>query len=133
MNVKKLVLAWVVGFVVMFLLAGLWHMVVASSLYGEGTVDPVMGLIAAGYAVLALLMSYAYPIGFKGGSAISEGLRFGALIGLVWVLPHSLVMTGVEGGEMGILFIDAGWHIVEQGVGGILIALIYGSGDSDAE
>ncbi len=132
MSVRKLVLAWIVGFVPMFALSGLWHMVVALSLYDGGPVTVRFSLIAAGYVVLSLLMAYTYPIGHKGGSPVLEGTRFGALIGLIWVLPYSLVWTGAIGGEIGILVIDALWHVVEQSVGGLAIALVYGGSKRDS-
>ena len=102
-----------------------------SGFYGEHSVstplpEPKMLFIILGYLILGVLMSYVYPKGYKGGGAIAEGLRFGAVIGLLWVLPHAVILHGVYFGAMGtLILVDAAWHMVEQGLGGIAIALIY--------
>ena len=88
---------------------------------------PLMRIAALGYVLLALLMAHVYPKGYAGGAPASEGLRFGAFIGLIATLPRSLVLYAMEGGHTGTLVIvDASWHIVEQGIGGLVIALLHG-------
>ena len=131
MDLKKLFLAWIAGFVVMFALAGLWHMVVMKDYYAEQSAEVArpeadMMPIALGYAVLALLMAYAYPIGYQGGTPWVEGLKFGLFVGLIWILPLGLVLFGVENWTMNLMFVDVPWHLVEQGIGGIGIGLIFG-------
>jgi hypothetical protein len=122
MNLKKLALSTIVGSVVMLVLGGLWHGVIMAKMFSP---MPVLQLVAVAYVILALLMSYAYPIGYKGGSAVKEGLRFGAFFGLVWILPLQLIFYA--SGQLTINFVitEALWHVVEQGVGGIAIALTY--------
>ena len=88
MDGKKFVGAWVVGAVVMFVLAGLWHMVILSGFYATHAYFParegaLIGYIALGYIVLALLMAYVYPKGYSGGAPATEGLKFGVIIGLL--------------------------------------------------
>jgi hypothetical protein len=131
MDLKKLLIAFVAGFVVMFLLAGLWHMVIMSDFYFSSDLNlreqPLMGYITLGYLVLALLMAYVYPKGYAGGAPVKEGLKFGVLFGLIWILPHSLALFGFSSATTGVqLIVDAIWHLVEQGSGGIVIALVYG-------
>ena len=60
-----------------------------------------------------MLMAYLYPKGYSEGSPVGEGLKFGILIGLIWILPLGLIL-------------DAVWHLVEEGAGGIVIGLVYG-------
>jgi hypothetical protein len=55
-----------------------------------------------------------------------EGLRFGVLIGLLWVFPHELAMAGAHGDSISYVLKNAAWHVVAQGVGGIFIGLLYG-------
>jgi hypothetical protein len=86
-----------------------------------------MLFIIIAYAILALLMTYIYPQGYKGGVPLKEGMRFGATMGLLWVLPMSVVMYAVMGTSGTLIIVDSLWHVVEQGVGGIVIAYIYGS------
>ena len=55
-----------------------------------------------------------------------KGLRFGMIMGLVWMFPFSLVLHGAYNFPSAAIFIDTGWALIEQGVGGIVISLIYG-------
>ncbi|RKY90209.1 MAG: hypothetical protein DRQ01_09560 [Ignavibacteriae bacterium] len=138
MNGKKFLMALVGGFLVMWLLSGLWHVLIMGDFYakyaGPSTFEePKMLFIALGYAILALLMVYIYTQGYKGGSPLKEGLRFGVIMGLLWVLPINVVMYGVVETSSTILVVDVIWHLVEQGIGGIVIGLIYGSKKSGEE
>ena len=132
MNIGKFLGAAVGGAIVMWLLGGGWHMLIMSEYYAGNSVaeplaEPRMPFIIIGYVILALLMSYIYPKGYSGGGVV-EGLKFGVLMGLVWVLPHAVILHGVYYGATGkLILVDAIWHLVEQGIGGIVIALIYGS------
>jgi hypothetical protein len=130
MNFKKLLLASVAGFAVMFALAGLWHNLIMEQFYKSyklaalGGHEPVPILL--GYLILALLMAYIYPKGYSGGSPAKEGLKFGIIIGLLWILPHSLVLFGESlSTSTEKLIINTIWHLVEQGGGGIAIGLVY--------
>ena len=137
MNIGKFLGAAIGGAIVMWLLGGAWHMWIMGGYYADNSVaealaEPRMQFIILGYVILALLMSYIYPKGYSGGGFVSEGLRFGALMGLVWVLPHAVILHGVEYGATGkLILVDAVWHLVEQGIGGIVMALIYGSAAGD--
>ena len=112
----------------MWLLAGLWHQLIMAKFYTAETdaTHEGSGIIFLAYIILGLLMAYIYPLGFKGGKPSLEGLRFGVLIGLLWVFPHELAMVGAHGESISYVLKNAAWHLVEQGVGGIVIGLIYG-------
>ena len=132
MNAKKLLFSWLAGFVVMFLVSGLWYMVLMQDYYSVQFADvnraePLMPWIVVGYLVWALLMAYIYPIGYKDGSPVKEGLKFGVLIGLISVLPLTLVEHGAYTVPLTATLIDAVYHVVEKGIGGIVIGLVYGS------
>jgi len=131
MNGKKWFLAGLAGFAVMFALSGLWYMVLMSKFYraqDQGIMREQFNFlfIVLGYIVLAFLMSLIYPVGYKGGSPAKEGLRFGVLIGLVVWLTANLTIHGVLKNTLASALVDSVWHIVEQGIGGIAIALVYG-------
>ena len=78
--------------------------------------------------ILGLIMSYMYPKGVEGNDKIMQGLKFGVIISLLWFLPCNLIeysMTTVLSLQS-ILF-DAVLHAIEQGLGGVAIALVYGN------
>jgi hypothetical protein len=127
LNLKKLSLSTLNAAVTMWLLAGLWHEIIMAGFYSterhathEGT-----GIIFLAYLILGLLMAYIYPLGYKGGKPLPEGLRFGIIMGLIWVFPHELAMAGAHGESLSYVFKNAAWHLLEQGAGGIVIALTY--------
>jgi len=135
MDIKKLIIATLAGFFTLFILGYVWHILLMSDFYANhqgriGNVDreePLILYIALGTFVLAFLMSYMYPKGMEGSNHIMDGLKFGAIIGLLWVLPHNIVLYGATTvlSKTAILG-DGLWHIVEEGLGGLVIALVYG-------
>ena len=132
MNVKKWFLAGLVGFVVMFILSGLWYMLIMDAFYREQAGALMREeynfiFIVLGYLVMAFLMSFIYPIGYKGGSPAKEGLRFGVLIGLLVWLSSNLILYGAHNMTLSATLVDSGWHVVEEGIGGLVIALVYGT------
>ncbi len=128
MNIKKFLLATLVSGLSMWLLAGAWHELIVANFYAEETGAEHEGtaIILLAYLILGLLMAYIYPLGYKGGKPWMEGLKFGALMGLLWVFPHTLVMAGAHGTSVLYVIKNSLWHMVEQGIGGLLIGLIYG-------
>ena len=127
----RIALGALVGAIAMWLLAGLWHKVVARKLY-EGNshgheAHEGIGIIFVGYLVLGLLMAYLYSVVYGGAPSVGSGLRFGALIGVLWVFPHELTMVGAHGKPLGYVLKNGAWHIVEQAVGGMVIALTFGA------
>ncbi len=130
MNLKKLALATLVGGFAMWVISGLWHNLILANFYASETEasHEGIGILLIAYLILSLIMSYMYPLGYKGGRPTIEGLRFGALIGLLWVFPHELAMAGAHETSISYVFKNALWHMVEQGLGGIVIGLIYSRG-----
>ena len=128
MKIKKLILVTLVGGFGMWIVAGLWHNLIMANLYNDvhATHDGI-GLLLIAYFILALLMAYMYPLGYKGNGPLKEGLRFGALIGLLWVFPHGIAMVAAHGDNtIAYVIKNSLWHMVEQGIGGVIIAIIYG-------
>jgi len=127
MNTQKMFLAVVVGFIVMFALAGLFHLVIMGDFFREKLGgEPMMQHVILSYLILAILMAYIYPHGYKGGSFVKEGLRFGILMGLMARLPLEVIQLGYGRADVSFVVIEAVWHMVEQGIGGIAIAYMYG-------
>lgn len=128
MNLHRLLLATLAGGLAMWALAGIWHTLILARFYEAeaGATHEGTGIILVAYLVLGVLMAYLYPRGYKGGPPALEGLRFGVVIGLLWVFPHELAMAGAHGAPLPYVFQNAAVHMVEQGLGGILIGLVYG-------
>lgn len=122
----------------MFSLAGLYTGVLAHN-FIVNNVDPNLlrntpnfMLIALGYVVLALLMALLYPRFVRGSrSPAFDGLRFGLIAGVFWLMPYSLVLFGVYNFPYVALPLDFAWALLEQGTGGLVIGLIYGKVKKD--
>ena len=127
MDLKALVLATIAGGVSMWALAGVWHKILAVAFYTSETEakHEGLGIIFLAYMVLGLIMAYLYPLVERGGITAVEGLRFGIIIGLLWVFPHGLAMAGAHDESISYVFKNAAWHMVEQGAGGIVIAYVF--------
>lgn len=136
MEVRKLILATVLGLAVMMFLSGLWHGLAMRDFYATHSPTlrevPLLRIIGLGYLLLGVLMAVIYPKGYEGGSPWLEGVRFGMFMGLLFTLPRGLVLYGSEGCHTGlVVVVDAAWHLVEQGGGGIAIALVHGGNGAD--
>lgn len=125
---KKHLLTLVATAITMTLLAGLWHELIMAQFYREETAvtHEGTGIIFIAYLILAGLMLLLYPRQPWVKNNLLSGLLFGAVVGLMWVFPHELAMAGAHGEPLGYVLFNAAWHMVEQGTGGIVIALLYG-------
>ena len=135
---KKTLFATIAASVVMFSLAGLYTGVLAREFIANH-VDPTLlrtppnlTLVAFGYFVLALLLALLYPRLVRvSGSPAMSGLRFGLVAGGCWLMPYSLVLFGVYKFPYVALPLDFAWALVEQGVGGLVIGLIFGKSNKN--
>ncbi len=128
MYLKRLTLAALIAGSAMWLLAGLWHTLIMASFYRQETeaTHEGTGIILVAYLVLGAGMAYLYPRQEHRRRPVVEGLIFGMVIGLLWVFPHELAMAGAHGESIAYVLKNAAWHLVEQGLGGVVVALIYG-------
>jgi hypothetical protein len=113
----------------MWIIAGIWHNLIMANLYEDvhATHDG-LGLLLAAYFVLATFMVYLYPAYRRGNHPVVNGFVFGAIIGLLWVFPHGLAMAGAHDTSVIYVVKNSVWHMVEQGIGGIVVGLIFGRG-----
>ncbi len=131
MKAKTFLACAAVAFVVSFALGFFWHAWLLADFYEEGNAaanreEGLIQFIALGYGALALLMAWMFPIGLRSDALLKEGARFGALIGLLWTLPLSLIFYGVMKLSLEVVIVDSVWHVVEQGATGVAIAWVYG-------
>lgn len=133
---KRLVLSVIAASLVMFSLAGIYTGVLAREFIASHVdqsllrTPPNLILVFFGYVLLALLMSVLYRrlVGATTSPAWS-GLRFGMVTAVCWLMPYSLVLFGVYRFPYAALPIDFAWALVEQGMGGLVIGLIFGKGN----
>ncbi|MBK8335267.1 MAG: hypothetical protein IPL03_01195 [Sterolibacteriaceae bacterium] len=125
------VLAVVFSSLAMFSLAGLYTGVLAREFISANVdaallrMPPNLGLVFAGYVLLAAAMTALYRrFGPFHHSPVISGAKFGTAIGVLWLMPYSLVLFGVYRFPYHALPLDFAWAIVEQGIGGCIIAQV---------
>jgi hypothetical protein len=125
-NVIKPIIAVIISGLVMWIIAGLWHNLVLPNIneniqgHHEG-----LGIMLIGYFILSLLMTYIYSLVSKNNMNLITGLKIGIISGLLWVLPHGLVMAAAHNTSIMYEFENSLWHMFEQGIGGVIISLVY--------
>lgn len=127
MKTKYYLWATVFSAITMILIAGLAHEVVFQKFFAQNTDAKHEGtvIIFIAYVILSTLMVYIYPYFPGGQKRLAQGFRFGALMGIIWVFPHGLAMAGAHGESISYEFFNGLWHMMEQGVGGLVIARVY--------
>lgn len=133
MNTKKILLATAAAFVVLFAIDYIWFEYLFKDWYMEhmnAPSDENIPLHAFAELCYALLLAWIYPLGYKQGSNMSQGIKYGVLMGLVYSLPSSLHMHASMGGswEIPCFFIANG--IIVSVAAGIAIAMVYGAKSS---
>ncbi len=119
---------------VMWIVSGLWHNLILANFYAQrGASHEGIGILLISYLILALIMSYLYPFGYRGKAAWLEGLRFGVIVGILWVFPHELAMAGAHEASLSYVFRNGIWHVIEQGIGGIVLGILYGKIEMSTE
>lgn len=131
MGIGKFILTSLAAAAVMLVLATAWQFALAGRFYAENMAVArevrLYDIIALAYLVLGAMMALMYPSGYAGGSPAMEGARFGAMIGIIWSLPHSLIVYATQGTQSTTLVLAAAvWHAVEQGIGGVVIGIMHG-------
>ncbi len=113
----------------------LWYAVIMRNFYenSQGSwmqvsrEHPSIPVIILGMFALSVLMTVLYPsvqMGIK--SPLLANLVLGMLVGLIYVLPSSLYYYGTTNFlAFGPMAMDAGWHMIEEGIAGIVLGTLY--------
>ena len=126
-KLKHVIIAALTGGFGMWVTAGLWHNLILPLVnknveaHHEG-----LGIMLIAYLILGIIMTYIYSLVYRGGKPIIEGLKIGIIIGILWVFPHGLTMAAAHDTSILYEIKNTVWHMVEQGIGGIIIAVIIG-------
>ena len=141
MSAKKLALSWLVVFICVSVLNFLIHGIVLSADYQalpqlmrppiEGA--KYMPYMFFAFAVYALALVWIYAQGAKPGvSAVSQGIRFGIAVWALTSVPMYLIYYAVEPWPLGITLKQIGFELVSVTIVGIVTAVMYGKGASQA-
>jgi len=141
MNIKKLLLATLASFATMFVVAGFTHVVLFKAWFqahpGDAInitrADPMMQYAVLAGLIVAFIMSYFYPKGVEGNNKIMQGLKFGILVSILLFSCPLIQYAFTTTLSRSAIAMDGILHLVEQGLGGIVIALVYGNEPFEAK
>jgi len=137
MDTKKLTLSTLAATVVLFLLGFLWYGMLMADFYasnGGGATDvgkdPLdMWALILGILIISCAMAYLFPKWSRGANNAKQGFIFGALIGLITGFGTAFITYGTSNFmNMTGTIVDGIFNIVQKGLAGIVIALVYGRG-----
>ena len=124
-------LFFIVPCLVMFTLGGLWNSVLLAKIFASGApsfarppVEVKLGVIVIAYGLLTAFMAFLFSQSFPKKPGSLAGFQFGSLFGVIMTLPVYLLLYAVWDVSLAPLLVDAGWHAVEQGIGGVLMAAL---------
>ena len=117
---------------VTFPFAFVWHLVVFKGVYDELGVfrdEPNIALGLTAILIQGLLLSYAFPHVYRGGSPVRAGLKFGLLMGLF--LWSSQVVAAAAKRDMSSLStwlgIETAYFAVQFAMVGLALGFVYRS------
>jgi len=125
-NIFRLLTASVFSGFVMWIVGGLYHNLIMPAInenmhpHHEG-----LGITLIAYILLGFLMSYFYSDSEDKVDSVWKGIRIGSIIGILWVFPHGLTMAAVHESSIRYQITNTMYHIVEQGIGGIMVYMVY--------
>jgi len=122
----QLITSSVLSGFIMWVIGGLYHNLIIPSInenvhpHHEG-----LGITLIAYILLGLLMSYFYMNSKEIEDSLLKGIKIGVIIGILWVFPHGLTMAAVHESSISYQITNSLYHIIEQGIGGIIIFLVF--------
>lgn len=124
-GLKYGVISCITGFS-MWVIGGLWHNLILPliSVEAEAHHEGLL-LMLISYVVLAGFMVYLFLLLQKHRRGIIAGIETGVIIGILWVFPHGLAIAAAQGSSVSYEVLNTPYHIVEQGLGGIVLYLSF--------
>lgn len=94
--------------------------------YVDARQAPLILYSGLAFLITAFLMSYLYPLIYRGGAGWKAGLRVGVIMALFVSLPENLHVYAMANVSFIKLLFPALWVMVIWGLAGVVIGLIYG-------
>ena len=128
---RKFILATLAYLIPTMILGMVWHFVFFRGLYESlgiyNRAEPIIPLGITSMAIQALIMAYLFPFFYKGGNAITQGIKFGLIMGL-FLFSGSTLANGakIEVTSMSSwITIQTAFNLIQFLVAGVGIGLVY--------
>ncbi|MGJ8680238.1 hypothetical protein [Paraglaciecola sp.] len=136
LNLKKFLLATISYVVLTMLIAYPWHMIWFHDLYGEmGAYTrpiPSVPLGMFSMVIQGVVIAYLYPIFYRTGHPIVQGIKFNMLIGAVIYSVMGLAMAAkIDINPISTYLVyNLGFQLIQVLLTGTALGVIYGKIDS---
>jgi hypothetical protein len=130
MNVTKLAIGTVVGFIVAFGFGGIWHMALFSNYYyhnPEITIqraEPMLGYIAIGELLRSFVLAWLFLQLFPQGATVGKGIMLGIMAGLLAAGLWAFANYGVFMLPMNWVVMDTFFVLIQTALNGLVLALL---------
>ncbi len=137
MRTKTFLLGALAYLLVTFPLAFVWHLVIFKDIYqwlGIYREDPIIPLGFLVILIQGLLLSYAFPIFYRDGSSLNQGLKFGLFMGL-FLWSSQVVATAAKHHVASLstwLAIETAYFAIQFALVGLAIGFVYSRRESPA-
>ena len=123
-------IAWIFGALVMYSAFYLWHGVLSTDFYRIHYPQGIfLGLAAIVYLIISFVLYKLFELKFWKKithNLFLRGLMVGAILGFTLFSFSLVIGVGFSGGySLKILLVDLIWQIIEQSIGGMVVALSY--------
>ena len=129
---KKSVLAAVIYIVISMALGMAWHFVIFKDMYHNlgiyNRAEPIIPLGLTSMVIQGIILAYLYPIFYRGGSPIGQGIKFGFIMGAYLFSISTLANAAkIQVSSMTTwLLIQTAFHGIQFLLAGMGIGLVYG-------
>ena len=132
MKYKKFIFATLVYVVITMAIALPWHLVIFKDLYASLGIynrePPIIPLGLASMIIQGMVLAYFYPLFYKGGNPIWQGIKFGLIMGVFLFSVSTLANAAkIQVTSMSIwILIQTAFHSIQFILTGAGIGLVYG-------
>lgn len=123
---KKFLASWFLSLLSMISLSYIWHGVVLNDLrnvnYPEWYFFILLLIV---YSIIAFLLTLIFNYAEPRKSVLTKGFFGGAAFGFFIYLVAFTLGISFKSGAVEHIVVDFVWQMIEQGVGGMLIAYVY--------
>lgn len=134
---KKFFGAWGAYLGVTFAAGFVWHLILFKQLYKDLGIfsridDPIIPLGFAAMLIQGAVLAYLYPRVSKRREPTKEGLSFGIIMGVL-MLSSAVIAEAAKQRVSSLptwLIVESIYYLLQFGVSGMLIGIIYGTDDA---
>lgn len=123
---KKFILSWFFSLLSMISLSYIWHGVILNDLRNVNYPEwYFFFLLLIVYSIIAFILTLIFNYASPEKAILSKGFSGGAAFGFFIYLVAFTLGISFKSGAVKHVVVDFVWQMIEQGIGGLVIAYIY--------